>query len=350
MGTRDAGDAMMPDDADLFDEQRTTNDQLKGTKALLAQSFPTLGQRLAREARRIASRRIPVFSWLRPLETTMKHLASLPELAQERFQRVEVTGSRLPMSYVDKPASPGATPISGHGAGTQPFSVGDQPLPPHLSYVDKLASPGPLSVSGHGAGTQPFSVGGQPLPPHLQQRLQHFVGQSTESIRIHNDAASHAFARAQLADAVTIGQHIFFREGQFRPQEERGFALLTHEALHVVRAMQPGRAWRRATQSGIQEEEQEAAGIESRALEARRNASWEPAPLSQAHFPARASLTSEPSASLSASAPALHPMKASTDRSLVNGEPAATPDMEALKRALYRDLMRQIKADLERGG
>lgn len=315
MGTRDAGDAMMPDDADLFDEQRTTNDQLKGTKALLAQSFPTLGQRLAREARRIASRRIPVFSWLRPLETTMKHLASLPELAQERFQRVEVTGSRLPMSYVDKPASPGATPISGHGAGTQPFSVG-----------------------------------GQPLPPHLQQRLQHFVGQSTESIRIHNDAASHAFARAQLADAVTIGQHIFFREGQFRPQEERGFALLTHEALHVVRAMQPGRAWRRATQSGIQEEEQEAAGIESRALEARRNASWEPAPLSQAHFPARASLTSEPSASLSASAPALHPMKASTDRSLVNGEPAATPDMEALKRALYRDLMRQIKADLERGG
>jgi hypothetical protein len=44
-------------------------------------------------------------------------------------------------------------------------------------------------------------------------------------------------------------------------------------------------------------------------------------------------------------------MKASADRSLDNGAAApAMPDMDALKRSLYRDLMRQIKADLERGG
>lgn len=331
------------------------------SKAFLLPRFPTLGERLASEARRIASCRIPVFPWLQPLETTIEHLASLPVPAHERFQRIEALPRHASL--------PGTGVAHGIGVASSPGVVST--FRPSASHADVPSRPGATSVPrSFGREEQPFLPRGQQIPLHLQQRLQNFVGQSTESIRIHNDAESHALAEAQRADAVTIGQHIFFREGQYRPQEARGFALLTHEALHVVRAMQPGGAWYRATQAGVQEEEQEAASVESRALEARCNASWEPAPLPpRPRFPAQASLPSRrpsspsrttghaslaaesaapTSISVLASTPAQRPMKASKDRSLDNVP--ALPDMEALKRSLYRDLMRQIKADTERGG
>jgi hypothetical protein len=190
--------------------------------------------------------------------------------------------------------------------------------------------------------------------------LQSFVGPGTEAIRIHDDIESDALAQASQADAVTQGSHIFFRRGRFRPQEDEGFALLTHEALHVVRAMQPGIAWRRATQAGIQEEEREASAIESRALHARRDVTG------RDHAPS-ASLQAQSAPvkpftplhmanqTINASTPAQQPMRASTDRALENGERTQSmsnvmPNMDELKRTLYRDLIRQIKADLERGG
>jgi hypothetical protein len=204
---------------------------------------------------------------------------------------------------------------------------------------------------------------GQPLPSSIKQQLQSFVGPGTETIRIHDDGESDALAQASRADAVTLGSHIFFRQGRFRPQEDEGFALLTHEALHVVRVMQSGTAWRRATQAGIQEEEQEASAIESQALHARRNvrrrdhtpsASLQ-VPISPVKPFMPQHLASQAVSAATASTPAQQPMKASTDRTLENGErmqsaPAVTPNMDELKRILYRDLIRQIKADLERGG
>jgi Domain of unknown function (DUF4157) len=329
------------------------------------------GFALLAEARRLVSRKIPVFLWLRPLETMMEHLASLPVPEQERFQRIEalppggiIGASVKSLGDAGIPYAPEARFLaaSWRSPAVWPRSRSDA-VRNQASEDRNQSVDAPLLA---------FAPAGQPLPPHLQQRLQSFVGRGAESVRIHTDATSHALVRAQRADAVTIGQHIFFREGRFRPQEERGFALLTHEALHVVRAMQPGSAWRRATQAGIEEEEQEAASIESRALEARRNASWERAlPPSQSLLPAQASrlprrLPSLPPsrmagplaaesvalapASIPTRAPTQRPMKAATDRSLDNGAPPAPPDMDALKRSLYRDLMRQIKADLERGG
>ncbi|GHO90344.1 hypothetical protein KSF_003920 [Reticulibacter mediterranei] len=194
----------------------------------------------------------------------------------------------------------------------------------------------------------------------LTQQLQSFVGPGTEAIRIHDNIESDALAQASQADAVTLGSHIFFRQGRFRPQEDEGFALLTHEALHVVRAMQPGIAWRRATQAGIQEEEQAASTIESRALHARRDVTGRArAPstsLQVKSAPVKPFIPQHMAhQAVNASTPAQQPMRASIDRALENGERAQSmssvmPNMDELKRTLYRDLIRQIKADLERGG
>jgi Domain of unknown function (DUF4157) len=353
------GDTMSPDDTypEMAGEQGDINGEA-GTRAFLALSFPTLGKRLTREARRIVSRRIPTFPWLRPLATAMERVASLPVPARERFRRIEVLPSRS-----DNPSwlSPDLVWVRQQPQVLLPRRLMEgQPLPP--------ASQPPLSDNPW----QLSPMEGQPLSPHLRQQLQNFVGHGTESLRIHNDEAAHDFAQAQRADAVTVGRHIFFRQDRFRPQEDEGFALLTHEALHVVRAMRPDSAWRRATLFGIQEEEQEAANIESRALAARRNASLvaapsllSPRPLLQAQTPVAPGrpegLPSQrmagPAAAMvsaesTASALAQRPMRAPTDRTLENGPMSAptTPDMDELKRALYRDLMKQIKADLERGG
>lgn len=329
MNSRDAEDALFPADGypTPANKPEEANGKAADTRAFLMQSFPTLGGRLAVAARQIASRRMPTFLWLQPLETVMEHLASLPVPAQERFQRTEA-----------------------------------------------LSHPASFPQQTH---TEEASREGQRLPASLQHQLQGFIGRGTEAIRIHDDAKSDAFAQTQRADAVTVGSHIFFRQGRFRPQEDKGFALLTHEALHVVKAMQPGTAWRRATQAGVQEEEQEAATVERRALDVRRNAAWgdraAPAPsrplvtaqpgwpssrplvTAQSGWPALPPLQVEQTtATVAATAPVQQPMRASTDRTLESSQSMqmtpTMPDMDELKRTIYRDLMRQIKAEMERGG
>jgi hypothetical protein len=364
------------------------------TRAFLMQPFSTHGERLARAARAIINRRIPVFPWVRPLETIIEHLASLPTPAQERFQRIEAQPHQLSLQQQPGAQAPG-------------WSMGDSSRTSHLGELDRQNSPGssilgpatlersevqtgkwPLFPSPRPVSSslqtshleekelrQPSISGlfavehdnaseqGQPLPSSIKQQLQSFVGPGTEAIRIHDDGESDALAQASQADAVTLGSHIFFRQDRFRPQEDAGFALLTHEALHVVRVMQSGTAWRRATQAGIQEEEQEASAIESQALHSRRDViRREHTPSASLQVPISPvkpfmplHVTSQAISAASASTPAQQPMRASTDRTLENGErvqsvPTVMPNMDELKRALYRDLIRQIKADLERGG
>jgi hypothetical protein len=188
----------------------------------------------------------------------------------------------------------------------------------------------------------------------MRWRLGAVVGPGAEAVRVHRDADADRFARARRADAVTVGRHVFFRQGRFRPEEPEGFALLAHEATHVLAALRPNAAWRRATVAGAQEEEQGARARE-RALLGRPFAAaprLEAAPGPLAQRPAPLSVAPLPTPPAASSA-ALTPMAAATDRHLDGSEPTGAPatvDVDELRRNLYRDLMSQIRADLERGG
>ena len=316
--------------------KETTSDA--GMKATASSQLPTLGERLAREAQRFTS--VPVFPCFRLLDPLIKRVSSLPVPSQARFQRTEV--SRVPdlsRPVSHEPSAETGTSWSGQllpspdaneqlideetGGWRQPFSL--QPA------VKALLSRGSSQALG------------QPLSPYVQQRLRDFVGPGTEVMRVHTDETANAITHAQRADAVTVGEQVFFRQGRFRPHEDEGFALLTHEATHVIQAMRPDSSWRRATQAGVQEEEQEASIQERKVLHAKK-AGFLPQPISHrapvSHYPARL-----PSS-------AHRPMTAPTERTLDKVTPPvpALPDIEDLKRKLYRDLMRQIRADLERGG
>jgi hypothetical protein len=286
----------------------------------------TLGQQLDDQARRIAARRLPQFPWARPLAALLDHLTSLPAPLADRFRRT------------------------------------DAPV-----YGEDLAAHRPSSEVEPGIPAIYRAAAGRPLPSDVQARLKEVTGPGVEAVRVHDDTAAGETVRAQRADALAVGPNVFFGEGRYRPREPKGFALLAHETTHVLELLRPGVSWRRATQGGVQEEEERALGRE-RALvyppvaAARRDRTPAAAgllpgrgqPAGSPERPPGVSPAAAPGAiAVSAPAsPASRPMRAASERDLSPGGPAAPPsvDLDALRRSLVQDLMRQLRAEFERGG
>lgn len=80
------------------------------------------------------------------------------------------------------------------------------------------------------------SGAGQPLDPGVRRELEERLGHDFSRVRLHNDRDSAALAELVGADAVTVGEDIFFAEGKFRPGTADGQRLLAHELLHTVQA------------------------------------------------------------------------------------------------------------------
>lgn len=59
-------------------------------------------------------------------------------------------------------------------------------------------------------------------------------GRSFRDVRIHTDALAAQSAREVYARAYTVGQHVVFDSGQYRPETPEGKQLLAHELAHTV--------------------------------------------------------------------------------------------------------------------
>lgn len=269
----------------------------------------TLGERLAVDGRRLIARRAVEPSWLAAARPVLNRVASFPTPASRPFNRVEA------------PSSAPVTP------------------PPEEERT------------------------GDPLPANVQERLRPMLGQAVSAMRVHDDAAADARARAHDADAVAFDHDVFYRAGRYQPHTPEGLALVAHEALHVRESTRPAATWRRATTSGIADEEREAMQAE-RALRPatitpRRSraptsvvAGAAPLPLVTSVVPAP-SVT--PRAVLAASA---HvggavrgvAMTATADRGLDDGDAGGgAPDYAEMRRALYQDLLGEMRTEFERG-
>ncbi len=75
---------------------------------------------------------------------------------------------------------------------------------------------------------------GQPLDTATRAFMEPRFGHDFSQVRVHTDARAAESARAVNALAYTVGQHIVFRERQFRPETEAGSQLLAHELTHEV--------------------------------------------------------------------------------------------------------------------
>ncbi|NBE50360.1 eCIS core domain-containing protein, partial [Streptomyces boluensis] len=78
------------------------------------------------------------------------------------------------------------------------------------------------------------SGAGQPLDLSVRRDLEEQLGHDLGNIRLHTDRDANALTDMLGADAVAVGQEIFFREGAYQPGTSEGQALLAHELLHTI--------------------------------------------------------------------------------------------------------------------
>ncbi|MCX5244831.1 DUF4157 domain-containing protein [Streptomyces sp. NBC_00201] len=78
------------------------------------------------------------------------------------------------------------------------------------------------------------SGAGQPLDPNIRRELEEQLGHDLGRVRLHTGRDAGQLTELLGADAVAVGQDVFFREGAFRPGTDEGRRLLTHELQHTV--------------------------------------------------------------------------------------------------------------------
>jgi outer membrane protein OmpA-like peptidoglycan-associated protein len=121
-----------------------------------------------------------------------------------------------------RPRTDGAETAAGEAAARWTSQRGDQPI-----ASGRIAG-GMRGAPRIGAG------GGSPLPDGWQASAGTRYGIDAGAVRVHADASAHAMAAGLGANAVTIGNDIFFASGRYAPETAEGEHLLAHELAHVA--------------------------------------------------------------------------------------------------------------------
>ena len=75
---------------------------------------------------------------------------------------------------------------------------------------------------------------GQPLGNEVRVPMEQAFGSDFSGVRVHNDSQSNQLNKSIQARAFTIGQDIFFRQGEYQPGNRGGQQLLVHELTHTI--------------------------------------------------------------------------------------------------------------------
>lgn len=130
-----------------------------------------------------------------------------------------------------------ATPVTARAAAPRPRS--EAALEHEADRMAALAlAPAIVPAAAAGARAAPprAGPGGEPLPLALRQRFEPRFGVDFGQVRIHDDAAAHAQARAAGAQASSRGASIVFAAGRWQPHTSEGLSLLAHELAHVAQS------------------------------------------------------------------------------------------------------------------
>ncbi|MBD2891727.1 hypothetical protein amrb99_06330 [Actinomadura sp. RB99] len=301
----------------------------------------TLGERLQEAGRHLAARHVPEFPWTAALDPVLARASRNAAPLAGRFDRVE----RPP----DGPAHPPDPPPRAR-PGTGPG----------------LPAPGAADASPGGAPQAAAAEREMPLPRDVRVRLRDVAGPGADVLRPHAGPAADAVARGHRADAVALGADVYFRDGRYRPDEPAGFGLLAHEAAHVTQTRFPGLGGEGRPGAGAgHAAEAHALAVESAArlslpvpeawpgvVASGRPAAWPAeaglAPVPAADAPGLSPGGAGPPPAEMAGGPPPAPLAAAIDRD--TAAPPASVDVERLRREVVADLMRQVRAEFERGG
>ncbi|WP_067069803.1 eCIS core domain-containing protein [Carbonactinospora thermoautotrophica] len=96
-----------------------------------------------------------------------------------------------------------------------------------------------------------LAAAGRPLDPGLRRDLEGRLGHDFSRVRVHTDRDAALLAELVGADAVTVGQDIFFASGAYRPDTADGRRLLAHELLHTIQVPDAPGALRAGRDPGV---------------------------------------------------------------------------------------------------
>lgn len=102
--------------------------------------------------------------------------------------------------------------------------------------IVQRASAVPAGGGGHAESSAVLSqIGpGRALEGMTRSRMEAAFGSSFESVRVHDNSSAASMSRKFDAYAFTLGQHIAFASGTYRPGTRSGDDLLAHELAHTI--------------------------------------------------------------------------------------------------------------------
>jgi len=76
--------------------------------------------------------------------------------------------------------------------------------------------------------------GGKPLNGETRGKMESAFGTDFSSVRVHTDSGADTMNNQVAARAFTHGSDIYFKQGEYNPDQKEGSKLLAHELTHVV--------------------------------------------------------------------------------------------------------------------
>lgn len=138
-----------------------------------------------------------------------------PGVGAGYFAPVAGTSGPVAEAEADRVAAASAGAL---GGGIASPETGPRPLPSGLPQDAQAGVAGP----------------GVPLAPAMRAHLEPVVGAPLGGVRVHTGPRAVRAAEGLGAAAYTVGDHLVFGAGQYRPDTAVGRALVAHEAAHAV--------------------------------------------------------------------------------------------------------------------
>ncbi len=90
-------------------------------------------------------------------------------------------------------------------------------------------------------GIKPAASSGR-LTGNVAKTMHTLYGDAAQGAQVHTDAAADSIAQGANSEATSIGNHVYFRAGAYRPNSAKGNALIAREMTHVARSDHNGNA------------------------------------------------------------------------------------------------------------
>ena len=98
---------------------------------------------------------------------------------------------------------------------------------------DPMLSGGELSDDVENS-VQSAKSGGQPLADNIRTPMEQAFNADFSGVKVHTGNQANTLNRSLSARAFTSGQDVFFRTGEYNPENSSGQELLAHELTHVM--------------------------------------------------------------------------------------------------------------------